>query len=72
MAIRVRPMSAQEKQQGGNNNNKEFITYIPNEPQIVAGQKHSYTFDHIFQPFTDQNTIYETSVLPLVNKFLEG
>ncbi|CAO3644429.1 unnamed protein product [Cunninghamella blakesleeana] len=60
VAIRVRPMSAQEKQQGGNN--KEFIHYIPNEPQIVAGQQHSYTFDHVFQPFTNQHTIYETSI----------
>lgn len=70
VAVRVRPMSTQESD--SYQDRKEVIDFIPNEPQIVVGQKQSFTFDHVYPPATEQVKVYETCVIPLVYNFLEG
>ncbi|ORX62193.1 kinesin-domain-containing protein, partial [Hesseltinella vesiculosa] len=61
-------MSANEHQQQQN----QCIDFIPGTNQLTLANKHSFTFDNVFAPSTDQHTLYETSILPLVHKFLEG
>ncbi|KAI8337282.1 P-loop containing nucleoside triphosphate hydrolase protein [Chlamydoabsidia padenii] len=70
VAVRVRPMTRQESDH--HQECKEVIDFIPNEPQIVVGQKQSFTFDHVYPPLTEQAKVYETCVIPLVHNFLEG
>lgn len=66
MAVRVRPLTENEKQHYA-------IKFIPNnEQQIVLDGDRSFTFDYVYPPAADQNQVYSTCVVPLLNKFLEG
>ncbi|GAA5807233.1 hypothetical protein MFLAVUS_000589 [Mucor flavus] len=66
VAVRVRPLTENEKQHYA-------IKFIPNnEQQIVLNGDRSFTFDYVYPPAADQNQVYSTCVIPLLNKFLEG
>ncbi|KAI9245151.1 P-loop containing nucleoside triphosphate hydrolase protein [Helicostylum pulchrum] len=66
VAVRVRPLTENEKQHYA-------IKFIPNnEQQIVLDGDRSFTFDYVYPPAADQNQVYSTCVVPLLNKFLEG
>ena len=47
------------------------ISFIPDRPQLTIDQR-SFTFDYAFSPAADQHQVYDTSVMPLLHKFLEG
>ncbi|KAI8991410.1 hypothetical protein BDF20DRAFT_950217 [Mycotypha africana] len=68
VALRVRPLTQKEHQ----TNCTECITFIPNEPQILIGRDHSFTYDYVFDNKTSQRFVYDTSVVPLVEKFVDG
>ncbi|KAG0166602.1 hypothetical protein DFQ28_007272 [Apophysomyces sp. BC1034] len=68
VAVRVRPQTEQEKQHSGN----AIISFVPNQPQIVVGNDRSFTFDYAYPPTSDQEEVYDTCVVPLLNKFIEG
>lgn len=69
MAVRVRPLTEQEKQHDQHN----AIQFIPNnQQQIVIGGDRSFTFDYVYPPSADQEQVYTTCVIPLLNKFMEG
>lgn len=53
-------------------NATETITFIPDVPQIIVGKDHTFTYDYVFDTQTEQQHIYETSVLPLTEKFVDG
>ncbi|KAG2232436.1 P-loop containing nucleoside triphosphate hydrolase protein [Thamnidium elegans] len=66
VAVRVRPLTENEKQHYA-------IKFIPNnEQQIVLDGDRSFTFDYVYPPAADQNLVYSTCVIPLLNKFMEG
>lgn len=50
----------------------ECISFIPNQPQILVGKDHSFTYDYVFDTRTHQREVYETCVRPLVEKFIDG
>ncbi|KAI8073470.1 P-loop containing nucleoside triphosphate hydrolase protein [Gilbertella persicaria] len=65
VALRVRPLSEQEQ--------NNVISFIPNnQQQIVLNGDRSFTFDYVYPPSSDQNDVYSTCVVPLLNKFIEG
>lgn len=83
VAVRVRPMAAKELLA----NSSECISYIHGTPQIVIGGSNSsgvgsdsvywmtqksFTFDHVFDAMTSQESLYHECVAPLVDRFLEG
>jgi hypothetical protein len=68
VALRVRPLTQKEHL----SNCTECISFIPNQPQILIGKDHSFTYDYVFDTNSAQKTIYETSVTPLLEKFVGG
>lgn len=70
MALRVRPLIDNNI----NNNNKDdcSISFVKDEPQIIIGNDRSFTFDFVFPPETSQQQVYESSIIPLVDRFTEG
>ncbi|KAF7727594.1 hypothetical protein EC973_007355 [Apophysomyces ossiformis] len=68
VAVRVRPLTEQEKQHCGN----AVISFVPGQPQIIVGNDRSFTFDYTYPPSAEQQEVYDTCVVPLLNKFIEG
>ncbi|CAO3599895.1 unnamed protein product [Absidia cylindrospora] len=68
VALRVRPLTQKEVYSSCT----ECITFIDNESQIMIGRDHSFTYDYVFDPRSSQQSIYESSVSPLVEKFADG
>ncbi|KAI8089213.1 uncharacterized protein BX664DRAFT_332435 [Halteromyces radiatus] len=68
VAVRVRPLTESEQQHHCKNN----ITFVPNAPQINVGNDRSFTFDYTYPPLTSQQEVFDTCVIPLVNKYMEG
>ncbi|KAG1449902.1 hypothetical protein G6F46_010728 [Rhizopus delemar] len=68
VALRVRPLTQKERI----SNCTECISFIPDQPQILIGKDHSFTYDYVFDTNTEQQSIYNTSVVPLVEKFVDG
>lgn len=68
VALRVRPLTQKEHL----SNCTECITFIPDQPQILIGKDHSFTYDYVFDTNSQQENIYNTSVVSLVEKFIDG
>ena len=69
VALRIRPLTEQEKQHHQNN----VISFIPdNLQQITINNERSFTFDYVYPPSVNQRDVYDTSVVPLLDKFVEG
>lgn len=68
MAVRVRPLS--EREQSGNEG--ECIAILEDERQIVLGNEHTFSFDQVYTPAATQRTVFDVSVAPLLQRFLEG
>lgn len=68
VALRVRPLTQKEQLA----NCTECLSYIPNEPQILIGTDKSFTYDHVFDTSTRQDTVYSVAAGPLVQKFMDG
>ena len=67
VAVRVRPLAEQEFQQSC------CISFIPDQPQITVGhEQRSFTFDYAYPPSSDQHQVYDTSITPLLHKFVDG
>lgn len=49
---------------------------FPNLPSftssLYAATQKSFTFDYVYDPSTSQNHVYEDSIKPLVDRFMEG
>ncbi|KAI9255981.1 P-loop containing nucleoside triphosphate hydrolase protein [Sporodiniella umbellata] len=65
VAVRVRPLTEQERQQ------QMSITF-PSDNQIIAGGDRPFTFDYVYPPNSGQEDVFDSCVIPLLNKFLEG
>ncbi|KAJ2157044.1 hypothetical protein GGF46_004775 [Coemansia sp. RSA 552] len=68
VALRIRPLSAQEQLNG----EAECVTQLPGVPQIVIGADRAFTFDHVFSPEVGQEQVYDDAIKPLVSQFLQG
>ena len=74
VALRVRPMTVKETL----DNATECLLYIPQSPQVVIGfpdapsSQKSFTYDHVFNPDSTQDEIYNACVQPLLDEFLKG
>ena len=83
VAVRVRPMAAKELLA----NSKDCVEIIPGTSQIIVGggpasavgtetiynfTQKSFTFDYLFDENSSQEDLYNLSVAPLVDRFMEG
>lgn len=66
VAVRVRPLTAKEQLA-----NCTDCTHIPSPSTVIIGDK-TFHFDHVFNTFTVQSSVYESVVAPLIEKFLDG
>ncbi|XP_046546034.1 kinesin-like protein KIF21A isoform X3 [Haliotis rubra] len=68
VAIRVRPQNAKERI-----DICQVCTTVPNnEPQVLLGKDKSFTFDHVYDMDTVQETIYNTCVRHLIDGCFDG
>ena len=65
VAVRVRPRLAGET-------SSDCLTKVPERPQIVLGKERSFTFDHVFDPSSQQDSVHSTCVTPLLESFFQG
>ncbi|CAD5221658.1 unnamed protein product [Bursaphelenchus xylophilus] len=63
---RVRPLNESEKKNGS-----AFVTRFPSKDSINVGGK-TYTFDRVFDPSCDQETVYKGSAHHIVQDVLSG
>ncbi|XP_029463115.1 chromosome-associated kinesin KIF4A isoform X2 [Rhinatrema bivittatum] len=68
VALRCRPLVPKELSEGC----QCCLTFVPGEPQVVVGNEKSFTYDYVFDPSTEQEEVFNTSVLPLINGIFEG
>lgn len=68
VAVRCRPLIQKEQKDGC----QCCLQFVPGEPQLVVGKDKAFTFDYVFGPDTDQLTVYQKSVLPLVKGLFKG
>ncbi|KAK4521692.1 uncharacterized protein ATC70_004225 [Mucor velutinosus] len=69
VAVRIRPLTENEKQHCQNN----AIAFIPdNQQQIIVGGDRPFTFDYVYPPTSSQQDVYNSCVIPLLNKFIKG
>ncbi|KAI9355955.1 P-loop containing nucleoside triphosphate hydrolase protein, partial [Zopfochytrium polystomum] len=78
VAVRIRPLNAKELF----TSSSECVRVIPNTAQIIVGADlssstagittRSFTFDEVYPPSSTQEQVYNTSVAPLVARFVEG
>lgn len=70
MALRVRPLF---KSQDTNDDEQSIISFVKDEPQIYIGSDNtSFTFDCVYSPQSTQEQVYKSSIIPLLDRFIEG
>ncbi|XP_068163068.1 kinesin-like protein KIF21A isoform X2 [Antennarius striatus] len=68
VALRIRPQLAKEKIEGCH-----ICTFVmPGEPQVVLGKDKAFTYDHVFDMDTQQETIYHHCTERLIDGCFEG
>lgn len=66
--LRIRPQLAREKIEGCH-----ICTFVtPGEPQVILGKDKAFTFDHVFDMDTKQDTIYGNCTEKLIEGCFEG
>ncbi|KAK3103464.1 hypothetical protein FSP39_019440 [Pinctada imbricata] len=68
VALRIRPQLAREKIDMC----QVCTSVVPGEPQVTIGNDKSFTFDHVFDIATIQETIYDTCVRKLIDGCFDG
>ncbi|OMH80381.1 Kinesin-like protein KIF21A, partial [Zancudomyces culisetae] len=68
VALRIRPLSKKETGRG----DKSCVKVIPGTQQVTIGGDRSFTFDKIYSAKDTQAQVYEESVKPMIERFLEG
>nr|CAB3259095.1 kinesin-like protein KIF21A [Phallusia mammillata] len=68
VALRIRPQLAREKIEAC-----RICTFVtPGEPQVTLGKDKAFTYDYVFDTPTEQHTVYDTCIKPLVEGCFEG
>ena len=67
VAIRCRPMNSREKKTG-----KPQVVQCKPQRHEVTLKKKTYTFDHVFGPYSSQKDVFKTLIQPVVDEALDG
>lgn len=68
VALRCRPLIPKEACDGC----RVCLAFVPGEPQVIVGNEKSFTFDFVFDPCTEQEEVFNSSVAPLVAGIFKG
>lgn len=68
VALRCRPLVPKEISEGC----QCCLTFVPGEPQVVVGNDKAFTYDYVFDPTTEQEEVFNLSVLPLLSGLFKG
>ncbi|KAG2231028.1 hypothetical protein INT48_006359 [Thamnidium elegans] len=54
--------------------NEQVISFVKDEEkaQIYLADNKLFTFDFVYPPYSTQQHVYESSILPLLDTFIEG
>ncbi|KAL7977745.1 hypothetical protein Chor_009694, partial [Crotalus horridus] len=68
VALRCRPLVPRETSEGC----QMCLSFVPGEPQVIVGKDKSFTYDYVFDPSTEQEEVFSTSIAPLVRGIFSG
>ncbi|KAG5843203.1 hypothetical protein ANANG_G00148260 [Anguilla anguilla] len=68
VALRCRPLVPKEVNEGC----QTCLTFVPGEPQVIVGNDKAFTYDYVFDPMTEQEEVFNTSVSPLLSGLFRG
>lgn len=68
VVVRARPMNGRETREGA----RRCVEFYDNANQILINDSASYTFDNVFPDTVDQETVYEKTALPLLDRIFAG
>uniref|UniRef100_A0A8R1E0V5 Kinesin-like protein n=1 Tax=Caenorhabditis japonica TaxID=281687 RepID=A0A8R1E0V5_CAEJA len=68
VVVRARPMNAREAREGA----RKCVEYYENSAQIVLNGQATFAFDSVFSDTVDQETVFERTALPLVDRIFAG
>lgn len=68
VALRCRPLVPKEINEGC----QVCLTFVSGEPQVTLGNEKSFTYDYVFDPSTEQEEVFNTSVAPLIKGIFKG
>lgn len=74
VALRCRPLSDSERTEG----HKEIVRITPERGEVLVKSSKSdetdkmYTFDMVFEPSCEQESIFKQAALPIIESVLEG
>mmetsp|Transcript_62294 Transcript_62294/g.135005 ORF Transcript_62294/g.135005 Transcript_62294/m.135005 type:complete len:94 (+) Transcript_62294:2-283(+) len=78
VAIRCRPMASKEIENGNrrivdfDNQRKTIIISNPDPRDVHESQPRQFTFDMVFDWNSTQESVFNSTALPIVNSVLEG
>ena len=68
VAVRCRPLVEKEANEGC----QTCLQFVPGESQLLVGKDKAFTFDFVFTPTSEQSTVYQEAVVPLVKGLFKG
>ncbi|XP_042355928.1 kinesin family member 4 [Plectropomus leopardus] len=68
VALRCRPLVPKEINEGC----QCCLTFVPGEPQVIVGTEKAFTYDYVFDPTTEQEEVFNTTVSPLLSGLFKG
>ncbi|XP_049890192.1 kinesin family member 4 [Epinephelus moara] len=68
VALRCRPLVPKEINEGC----QCCLTFVPGEPQVIVGTEKAFTYDYVFDPNTEQEEVFKTTVTPLLCGLFKG
>ncbi|XP_031713116.1 kinesin family member 4 [Anarrhichthys ocellatus] len=68
VALRCRPLVPKETNEGC----QCCLTFVPGEPQVIVGTEKAFTYDYVFDPTTEQEEVFNTTVSPLLCGLFKG
>ncbi|CAG8487035.1 13777_t:CDS:2 [Acaulospora colombiana] len=74
VALRIKPLTPEDLEKLPTRFQRQVISTsdIPGQVIVDADKRSVFQFDHVFGPDASQEVIYESAVLNLLEKFLEG
>ncbi|XP_034262464.1 chromosome-associated kinesin KIF4A [Pantherophis guttatus] len=68
VALRCRPLVPKEIAEGC----QMCLSFVPGEPQVILGKDKPFTYDYVFDPSTEQEEVFNTSIAPLIRGIFSG
>ncbi|XP_048372326.1 chromosome-associated kinesin KIF4A [Sphaerodactylus townsendi] len=68
VALRCRPLVPKETEEGC----QMCLSFVRGQPQVILGNDKPFTYDYVFDPFAEQEEVFNTCIAPLVKGIFKG